>query len=164
MGGTNESGDTLPITMANKHRFKCEFDATFSQEEKYQENKPRSYALLIEHCMPTLNMLLKDNDSWDVIDPAQYSIRLLRLIRGFCCEFNSTKQTARGIMEVEEGIFLFWQQDTQSNDEYFKQFKTPVDTVEGYGCGIKMSRALVNKELAKMGADQQTFNAIRRRR
>lgn len=64
-----------PITV-DKHIFKRKFDAEYTRELRYDENKKRVYALLYEHCAPDLKALLKGDGELTALEATQDSIRL----------------------------------------------------------------------------------------
>jgi hypothetical protein len=45
---------TTAPTYADEHRYKREFDAAFTREERYRENKAKAFAVIYEHCTPSL--------------------------------------------------------------------------------------------------------------
>ncbi len=81
-GTTDSVGNNMSPTAAEEHIFKQKFDAEYTREQQYKENKKKPYAMLYEHCEPELKALLKGNDRWVDIEAEQDSIHLLRMIKG----------------------------------------------------------------------------------
>lgn len=153
-GTTDATGIYVPPTAAEEHIFKRKFDAEYTREQRYEENKKKAFAMLYEHCTPELKALLKGDDNWGSIEADQDSIRLLRMIKGLCCKFDPTKQEARAIVAADKVIICYVQEGHVSNSQYFERFNALVDTAISYGSSIGHSKALVNSELAKMGTDR----------
>jgi len=154
-GTTDGAGNYTPPTAAEEHIFKRRFDAEYTREQRYEENKKKAYALLYEHCSPELKALLKGDDSWGSLEASQDSIRLLKLIKGLCCKFDPTKQETRAIVAADKAIMCYVQEWHTSNSQYFERFNALVDTALSYGSSIGHSKALVSAELEKMGTDRE---------
>lgn len=152
---TDSSGVTATMTptFTNEHRYKREFDAAFTREECYRKNKAKAFAVIYEHCTPSLRAQLKGCKDWGNISGTQNAISLLRRIKGFCYKFDATKQGTRAIAAADKQIYVFYQKNDVKNDDYFEQFNALVDTAESYGSSIGMTRGLVDEELRRMGTD-----------
>jgi len=153
-GSTDGAGNHVPPTAAEEHMFKRKFDAEYTREQRYEENKKKAYALLYEHCAPELKALLKGDDDWGPIEGRQDSISLLRKIKGICCKFDPTRQEARAIVAADKAIMCYVQEAHVTNSQYFEHFNALVDTALSYGSSIGHSRALVTAELTKMGVSR----------
>ena len=155
-GSTDNAGNQVPPTAAEEHIFKRKFDAEYTREQRYEENKKKAYALLYEHCAPELKALLKGDDEWGFMETSQDSISLLRKIKGICCKFDPTRQEARAIVAADKAIMCYVQEAHVSNSQYFERFNALIDTALSYRSRIGHSRALVTAELAKMGTNRDT--------
>lgn len=155
-GSTDSAGNPIPPTAAEEHIFKRKFDAEYTREQRYEENKAKAYALLYEHCAPELKALLKGDDNWGTLEARQDSIGLLRMIKGLCCKFDPTKQETRAIVAADKAIMCYVQDGHVSNSQYFERFNALVDTALSYGSSIGHSRALVGAELVKMGTTRDS--------
>ena len=155
-GSTDSAGNPIPPTAAEEHMFKRKFDAEYTREQRYDENKKKAYALLYEHCAPELKALLKGDDNWSNMESQQDSISLLRKIKGLCCKFDPTKQETRAIVAADKAIMYYVQEAHVSNSQYFERFNALVDTALSYGSSIGHSKALVSSELSKMGTDRDS--------
>lgn len=146
---TDTSGvtTTTPPTYAGEHRYKHEFDAAFTREERYKENKFKAFAVIYEHCTPSLQAQLKGSDDWSATISTQNAISLLRKIKGLCCRFDATRQGTRAIVAADKQIYVFFQQSDVTNNDYFEQVNVLVDTAESNGSSLGMSRILVDEEL-----------------
>eukprot|EP00804_Cyclotella_cryptica_P016582 CCRYP_020530-RA/>CCRYP_020530-RA protein AED:0.64 eAED:0.30 QI:0/-1/0/1/-1/1/1/0/420 len=155
-GSTDSVGNFVPPTTAEEHIFKRKFDAEYTREQRYQENKKKAYALLYEHCTPELKALLKGDDNWGTLEASQDSIELLRKIEGLCCKFDPTKQETQAIVAADKAIMRYVQEGHVSNSQYFKRFNALVDTAISYWSSIGQSKALVTAELVKMGTTRES--------
>lgn len=147
---------TTASTYAEDHRYKREFDATFTREEQNQENKSQAFAVIYEHCIPSLCVQLKGCNDWEAISATRNAITLLQKIKGFCCKFDATKQATRAIVATDKQIYMFFQKSDMTTDNYFEQFNALVDTTKSYGSSLGMSKGLVDEELRLMGMDQSS--------
>jgi hypothetical protein len=107
---TDSSGMTTTTapTYADEHRYKHEFDAAFTREECYRENMAKAFAVIYEHCMPSLRAQLKGCEDWGNISGTLNAISLLQRIKGFCCTFDATKQGTRAIVAADKQIYVFY--------------------------------------------------------
>eukprot|EP00804_Cyclotella_cryptica_P023700 CCRYP_019316-RA/>CCRYP_019316-RA protein AED:0.38 eAED:0.25 QI:0/0/0/1/0/0/2/0/908 len=153
---------TTAPTYAEEHRYKRKFDAAFSREERYRENTSKAFAVIYEHCTPSLRAQLKGCEDWTAISGTQNAISLLRKNKGFCCKFDATKQGTRAIVAADKQIYIFFQQNDVTNDEYFEQFNALVDTAESYGSSLGMSRGLVDEELRLMGTNRASCSVAQK--
>jgi hypothetical protein len=145
----------VPPSAAEEHIFKRKFDAEYTQEQRYEENKKKAFAMIYEHCTPELKALLKGDDRWGTLKASQDCICLLRMIKGLCCKFDPTRQEVRAIVAADKAIMCYIQEGHVTNSHYFEHFNALVDTVLSYGSIIGHSKALVNSELVKMETDRE---------
>ena len=81
---------TTAPTYVEEHRYKWEFDAAFTREERYRKNRSKAFAVIYEHSTPSLRAQLKGCDDLGTINGN--AIGLVQKIKGFCCKFDATKQ------------------------------------------------------------------------
>jgi hypothetical protein len=143
-------------------RTRRRFRTATKNKKRYKENKSRAFAVIYEHCTPSLRAQLKGCDDWSTVSTTQNAISLLRKIKGFCCRFDATKQGTRAIVAADKQIFVFFQRSDVTNDDYFEQFKALVDTAESYGSSLGMSRGLTDEELRRMGTDRDNCTPAQR--
>ena len=93
---------------------------------------------------------------------SQNVISLLQKIKGFCCKFDSMKQGTRAIVAADKQIYVFFQRNDMTNDDYFEQFNALVDTAASYGSSLGMSRGLVDEELRLMGMDRESCTSTQK--
>ena len=124
------------------------------REVRNRENKTKAFAVIYEHCTPSLHAQLKGCKDWTVMSGSQNAISLLQKIKGLCCKFDSTRQRTRVIVAADKQIYVFFQRNDMTNDNCFEQCNALVDTAESYGSSLGMSQGLVDEELKLMGTDQ----------
>ena len=101
--------------------------------------------------MPALRAQLEGTKGYEKINEDQDLIGLLKLIRGLCCQHDlNNNKTYAVISSVKKPLYPY-QKPKVNNDEYLKEFKARVESMNDYRAGIlgKFPCLLKDKMLEK---------------
>ena len=111
-------------------------------------NRAKIFALVLEHCPPDLEEVLKTLSSWVKVHDEQDAIELLKMVRNVALDQTETKQTVMSYVESSYELFTFHQDKHDTLDNYSIMFKAIVDSIEAHG-----GRPWHHPKLAKERAD-----------
>ena len=60
------------------------------QKEKYKDNKSNAWTLVYGQCSPELKIKLKGKSRYDKAKAVNNVVKLLIMIRGYCCQFDAS--------------------------------------------------------------------------
>jgi hypothetical protein len=120
-----------------------------------EENKKRAYALIIGQCLPELEGKIQGLDAYPTADVDQDSVKLLLIIRSYCCCFNDHQQSVVALESTKHRMSTFYQTSEMSNLEYFEFFKALVGVVETYGGAFGNKPGLIRTKLIARGVPEK---------
>jgi hypothetical protein len=98
----------------------------------YDAHESNKWALFFDQCSPSLKTLLKGAPDFQTARASNDVIGLISLIQGYCCQFDHQGHPHMSIAEAFKSLCLAFQQPTQSNNNYFNDFKSLVKVLETY--------------------------------
>jgi hypothetical protein len=106
----------------------------------YEAHKSNAWALLLDQCSPSLITLLEGAPGFQAARAANDVVTLISLIQGYCCRFDRQGHPYMSVAEAFKSLCFAFQQPSQSNNDYFNDFKSLVEVLETYGgTGLSVS-------------------------
>ncbi len=84
-------------------------------------------------CSPELKNKLEGAERYEEAKETNDIIELLKMIRNYCCQFNTLNDEYMLIVGAFKNLFFFWQKPDQANADYHKDFMALVKVIEEYG-------------------------------
>ena len=103
-----------------------------TKKEKWDENRPRTYNLVLQHCPPELETRLTSQANWDQVQANLNVVGLLEMIRDIAHNHNGSKPGLMAIIECDLELSLRFQGKTKSCDDFMAMFKARVDTINAH--------------------------------
>jgi hypothetical protein len=90
------------------------------------------------------------------VNASQDVVELLRLVRGYCCDFGAGQQSTWALEQAKHKVSVYYQRHDVSNTDYVQFFQALVGVVETYGGAYGNEPGLINAHLVGQGvaADQ----------
>ena len=131
-----------------------------TQSLQIEESKKRAYALVMGQCSPDLVSKIRGASTYASVNASQDVIELLRLIRGYCCDFGAGQQSTWALEQAKHKVSTYYQRHDTSNTDYIQFFQALVGVVETYGGAYGNEPGLINAHLIGQGvAPDQVDNA-----
>ena len=108
------------------------WDKVNDQVFDYKKNFKTVYPLILGQCLPTLGAQLEGTKSYKKINKEQDLIELLKLIRGLHCCHDLNNDKTYAIFSLLKNLFYVYQKLVEPNDEYLKEFKARVESMDDY--------------------------------
>ena len=130
------------------------FAIVAKQKEDMDSAARKAYGVCLKLCSPKLTTRLEGTTGFGDVKTNEDVVGLLRLIRSICCKFGDTCQPVWALVQAKKSVYLFLQQTGMYIDEYLKQFKALIATVESHGGSFGDEPGLILLELegANVGA------------
>ncbi len=112
-----------------------------------EENKKRAYALIIGQCSPKLEGKIQGSDAYPTVNADQDAVKLLLIIRGYCCCFDDHQQSVVALESAKHRVSTFYQTSEMSTSNYFEFFKALVGVVETYSGAFGNKPGLIRTKL-----------------
>jgi hypothetical protein len=112
--------------------------------------------LIYNQCSPELKNKLKGTSRYDKAKAGNNVIKLLSIIRGYCCQFDTFNDEYMSIVKSLKNLFYFFQKAEQTNSEFHEDFTALVKVIEEYGGAGLLTHFpnMIRKELSpKNNAD-----------
>jgi hypothetical protein len=103
------------------------------QKDKYNDNELNAWALIYNQCSPELKSKLKGTSRYDKAKADNDMIKLLTIIRGYCCQFDTLNDEYMSIVKSLKNLFYFFRKAEQTNSEFHKDFMALVKVIKEYG-------------------------------
>jgi hypothetical protein len=131
---TNKNG-TFDKDAFNMEKFawKEDFKGMKHQKDKYNDNESNAWALIYDQCSSKLKNKLKGTSGYGKAMAGNDVIKLLTIIRGYCCQFDTLNKEYMSIVKSLKNLFYFFQKAEQTNSEFHKDFMALVEVIEEYG-------------------------------
>ena len=130
---------TMPVFLADPNDqealqiWKEELREKRTQSVQIEESKKRAYALVMGQCSPELVSKIRGSTTYGTVNGSQDVVELLRLIRGYCCDFGAGQQSTWALEQAKHKVSVFYQRHDVSNTDYIQFFQALVGLVETYG-------------------------------
>ena len=115
------------------------------------ENLKRAYALIIGQCSEDLLGKIKGSSDYPAADTDQDAVKLLLIIRGYCCKFDDHQQSVVALESAKHRVSTFYQTSEMTASDYLEFFKALVGVMETYGGAFGNDPGLIKAELIKRG-------------
>jgi hypothetical protein len=127
-----------------------------TQSLQIEESKKRAYALVMGQCSHDLISKIRGSSTYSTVNASQDVVELLRLIRGFCCDFGAGQQSTWALEQAKHKVSVYYQRHDVSNTDYIQFFQALVGVVETYGGAYGNEPGLIDANLIEQGvaADQ----------
>ena len=127
-----------------------------TQSVQIEESKKRAYALVMGQCSPDLVSKIRGSGTYATVNASQDVVELLRLVRGYCCDFGAGQQSTWALEQAKHKVSVYYQRHDVSNTDYVQFFQALVGVVETYGGAYGNEPGLINAHLVGQGvaADQ----------
>ncbi len=116
-----------------KFAWKEDYKGMKYQKDKYNDNESNVWALIYDQCSPELKNKLKETSGYDKVKAGNDVIKLLTIIRGYCCQFDTLKDEYMSIVKSLKNLFYFFQKAEQTNSEFHEDFMALIKVIEEYG-------------------------------
>ena len=94
-----------------------------SKKDKWEENRPRAYNLVLQHCPPELETRLTSQARWEKVRADGNVVSLLKMIRDIAHNHDENKPGLMAIIECDLELSLRFQDKTQTCDDFMTVFK-----------------------------------------
>ncbi|KAL3810038.1 hypothetical protein ACHAXA_000207 [Cyclostephanos tholiformis] len=125
--------------------------ATEKRQNLLDENIKRAYALVLGQCSPELVNKLKASNKYAMADADQDVVKLLLIVRGYCCRFDDHQQSTWALQGAKKQVELYYQGYDLDTTEYVENFMALVGVVETYGGAYGREPGLIRAQLMKQG-------------
>ena len=107
-------------------------------------------------CSPDLVSKIRGSGTYATVNASQDVVELLRLVRGYCCDFGAGQQSTWALEQAKHKVSVYYQRHDVSNTDYVQFFQALVGVVETYGGAYGNEPGLINAHLVSQGvaADQ----------
>ena len=89
-----------------------------AKKDKCDENQPRAYNLVLQHCPPELKTRLTSQANWDQVWVDRDVVGLLKIIRDIAHNHDESKLGLMAIIECDMELYLGFQGKTEDCDNY----------------------------------------------
>jgi hypothetical protein len=103
------------------------------QKDKYNDNESNAWALIYNQCSPELKNKLAGTSGYDKAKAGNNVIKLLTIIRGYCCQFDILNNEYMSILTSLKKCFYFIQKAEQTSSEFHEDFMVLVKVIKEYG-------------------------------
>jgi hypothetical protein len=145
---------TFPADPSNQEAlqiWKEELREKRTQSLQIEESKKRAYALVIGQCSPELVSKIRGSSTYSAVNGSQDVVELLRLIRGFCCDFGAGQQSTWALEQAKRKVSVYYQRHDVSNTDYVQFFQALVGVVKTYGGAYRNEPGLIETNLTEQG-------------
>jgi hypothetical protein len=113
--------------------WKEDYKAMRVRKDRYRDNEMNAWALIYDQCSPELKNKLEGAEGYEKVKETNNIIQLLKMIRNYCCQFDTLNNEYMLIVGAFKNLFFFWQKPDQANADYHKDFMALVKVIEEYG-------------------------------
>ena len=103
-----------------------------AKKDKWDENQPRAYNLVLQHCPAELKTRLTSQANWDQVWVDRDVVGLLKIIRDIAHNHDESNFGLMAIIECDMELHLWFQGKTEDCDDYMAVFKARVDTINAH--------------------------------
>ena len=136
------------IIATNQAIWMIHYKQWIADSAAWKTNRAKIFALVLEHCPPDLEEVLKTLSVWEKVHDEQDAIELLMMVRNVAMDQTVTKQTVMSYMESSYELFTFHQDKHTTLDNYSIMFRSIVDSIKAHG-GRPWHHPKLAKELAE---------------
>ena len=133
------------------HLWQQTVNVQVKEQRVLAENVKKAYALVMGQCSPTLTSKIKGSDKFAAASQDSDIVKLLKIIRGYCCNVTDHQQTTVALESAKHRVSTFYQGAEMTTTEYVEYFTALVGVVETFGGSYGREPGLVKAELIKAG-------------
>jgi hypothetical protein len=111
------------------------------------ENVKKAYALILGQCSPMLSSKIKGSDKYTDASKDSDVVKLLKIIRGYCCNVTDHQQTTVALKNAKHRVLTFYQHAQMTTTEYVEFYTALVGVVETFGGSYGCEPGLVKDEV-----------------
>jgi hypothetical protein len=89
-----------------KFAWKEDYKGLKYRKDKYNNNESNAWALIYNQCSPKLKNKLKGTDGYKKVKGNNNVIKLLTMIRGYCCQFDTLNNKYTSIVKSMKNLFF----------------------------------------------------------
>ncbi len=97
--------------------------------------------------------------TYAAVNGSQDVVELLRLIRGYCCDFGAGQQSTWALKQAKHKVSIYYQRHDTSNTDYIQFFQALVGVVEKYGGAYRNELELINAHLIGQGVNADLLDS-----
>ena len=116
-----------------KFAWKEDYKGMKHRMDRYNDNESNAWALIYDQCSPELKNKLEGTNGYDNAKSSNDIVKLLTMIRGYCCQFDTLSDEYISIVKSLKNLFYFFQKTEQTNSEFHEDFMALVEVIEEYG-------------------------------
>jgi hypothetical protein len=105
-----------------KFAWKEDYKGMKHRMDKNNYNQSNAWALIYDQCSPELKNKLEGTNGYDNVKSSNDIIKLLTMIRGYCCQFDTLNDKYMLIVKSLNNLFYFFQKTEQTNSEFHEDF------------------------------------------
>ena len=109
------------------------YKSWLTKDLNWKTNRSRVYNLILQHCPPDLEEILKTMKSWTTVSSGYDAIGLLKMLRDVAHDQTESKQTVMGFVESIAELFTYHQSEKETDDEYGIMFNAYVESIKAHG-------------------------------
>ena len=115
------------------HLWQQTINVQVKEQRVLAENVKKAYALILGQCSPMLSSKIKGSDKYTDTSKDSDVVKLLKIIRGYCCNVTDHQQTTVALQNAKHRVSTFYQHAKMTTMEYLKFFTALVGVVETFG-------------------------------
>ncbi len=116
-----------------KFAWKEDYKGMKYRKDKYKDNESNAWALVYRQCSPELKNKLEGTNGYDIAKADNSVVKLLIMIRGYCCQLDTLNNEYMLIVKSLKNLFYFFQKAEQSNSKFLDDFMALIKVIEEYG-------------------------------
>ena len=121
-----------------------------THEAEYLKYQRTAYPIIMGQCSLALKVQLEGSKGYEKTNIDQDVVELLWLIWSICCQHEQNACETYAMVRSMKSFFYFYQKRDTSNDEYLKEFKARVESLDDFdACTFGKFPCLVKKKLSK---------------
>jgi hypothetical protein len=133
-----------------KFAWKEDYNGMTHWKDKYNNNTFNAWALIHNQFSSELKNKLEGTDGYKKTKRNRDVIKLLTMIRGYCCQFDTLNDEYILIVKSTKNLFYFFQKAEQLNSDFCEDFMVLAKVIEKYaGAGsLTYFPNMIRKELS----------------
>ena len=139
------------------------------ENQAWKIDRSRLYALVMVHCPPNLEEILKMMSAWNTVREAHDAIDLLKMVRNVTHEQTEAKQTVMGFLGSTAELSTYHQEEKTSDVNYSIMFNATVESIKAHGGqpwhhpGLAdLHKKWIGKEMARREPDPENISPTHR--
>ena len=112
----------------------------------FKQNMKSTYAIIIGQCTNAMKAKLQGLHEWEAIDCNQDTIKLIKKIKTLSFNFQEQKYLPCALINAQRAFYFGQQLPKDTNDDYYKAYKSHVNVLEQYGDGFGTYKVLLQED------------------